>query len=198
MSGFDSDNFRKKPTGPARTLREFNVGDDDSFDVPDRLEDLSPAELEKAVKDARKDKIASMTKIGEQAKKRIEILANIGRLTKDIPVDGGIVFSIRTLKAKETREAALATFTATTQIEAGFEARKQQLARSIYQIDGKELAFVLGNDDLETRLSFIEEMEENLVDKLFNEFSALKDNAKKQFSISTEAEAKEVAEDLKK
>jgi len=161
--------------------------------------DMTLAEAEEAAREARKQKLANMNKIGDEAKKRIELLADIGRLTRDVII-GGYTFSLRTLKAKESKEAALATFsTSITQLEASYEARKQQLARSIHKIDGEPLEVILGSKSLDDLMRFIEDnLEDVVVEKLWSEYISLKEESRTKYGINTSKEAEEVAEDLKK
>jgi hypothetical protein len=198
MSKFESPNF-KKNFQSGQPLREFTVGPPEDFENQNQDPDMSQTDLENAVREARRQKLANANKIGDAAKKRIEILANIGRLTKDVNI-GGFSFSLRTLKSKETREAALATFsTAVTNLEASYEARRQQLARSIFKIDGEEIEAIIGGNTLEDKMKFIEdELEDVVVEKLWNEFVSLKEESKTKYGINTVKEAEEVSEDLKK
>ena len=196
MAEINSPNFRRTvPTQPQTQLREFNVGPPE--DYSQGRETFNQQELETNIREARKEKLASMDKITDFAKKRAEVLANIGRLSKDVVLDG-FTFSLRTLKAKETKEAALQAFKANTNLELSFESRRNQLARSLYKIDGHDIVHILGDDTIETKLSFLDELEESVILKLFDEFSALKTEANSKFGVNSEAEAKEVAEDLKK
>jgi len=185
-------------------LRQFTVGAPEPEQaIPSRLttaEKLSGSnEAEIARKAIQETKDNAPTRILGQAKNRIEILANIGRLTRDVTI-GGHTFSLRTLKAREVREASLLTFNPAFKLdmELMYEARCQQLARSMYKIDGQDIGLVLGDDSVEARLKFLDDQEESAVSRLFDEYTALKTDAQKQFGISTDAEAKEVSEDLKK
>lgn len=197
MAGFDSPNFKKNITTNQPPLREFTVGPPPDETPVNQQQDLS--EIESEIREARRQKLANTNKISDAAKKRIEILANIGRLTKDVDI-GGFSFSLRTLKSKETREAALATFSSsTTQLEASYAARIQQLARAIFKIDGEEIDAVLGSNNLEDRMKYLEDnLEDNVVEKLWNEFIALKEESNTKYGINTVKEAEEVSEDLKK
>lgn len=207
MSGFESSSFKKNvPSTGNKQLREFTVGaPEEHFEQESNFEsenfrqsNMSPEDMEMFAREARKAKANPNVRIGDAAKKRIELLADIGRLTKDVQI-GSYSFSLRTLKAKEAREAALATFTSVnTQLEASYEARKQQLARSIYKIDGHEVAFVLGNDTLDARFEFVESLEEVIANMLFDEFTLLKEESKKQYGLNTVKDVEEVSEDLKK
>lgn len=207
MPEFKSDNFTKSFQSQQKPMREFVVGEPE--DMQNGLEThnnqtqqpvmrpISPSELE-AARRAHMEQKSTPERIGEQAKKRIEILAGIGRLTKEVSI-GGTMFSLRTLKAKETKEAALATFSSVgTQLEASYEARLQQLARSIFKIDGNDVDAVLGTSDVADRITKLENLEEVVINKLWDDFVALKNDADKQYAINTDTQAKEVGEDLKK
>lgn len=198
----DQSSFKPKTGTKQSTLREFNVGaPEDNFEqypTHPPTQDMSIQEMEQRAHQLREEKFASLAKISESAKKRIELLANIGRLTKDILV-AGITFSLRTLKSKEMREASFATFTETnTQLEASYEARKQQLARSIYQIDHQDIDFVLGSKDLDARFVLLDSLEETVIGSLWDGFLALKEEAHTKFGLTSEKDTKEVVEDLKK
>ena len=221
MSGYDSPNFKKQAANPSvarRELKEFNVGfpegvqqnidqnqqliDAQRFSQPgydvSHTQQPAPRELQTAVREAKKEQIATANKISANAKQRIELLTDIGRLTKDVKI-GDFIFSIRTLKSKEMREAAIAVFSQNiTQLEAGYEARKQQLARSIYAVDGQAIELVLGTNDFEAKLFFVEELEEIVADRLWEELNSLKEDSKNKYGINSEKDAKEVSEDLKK
>jgi hypothetical protein len=202
MSGFESKNFNKSVSNPQKPLREFNVGMEETQTFPQQMPQqnipqvLTP-EIAAAAKEARREKINQEPRIADYGKKRIEILANIGRLTKDVEIEG-YKFSLRTLKAKETQDAAIDTFKSSTQLEASFENRKQLLARSLFQIDGNNIDFVIGSNSISDKISFLEELEECVINKLFDEFSALRTEAESKYNMKTTKEAEEAGEDLKK
>lgn len=202
MASFESSSFKKNVPNQ-KQFKEYNVGipeedtDLSQFDQAPQQQ-LSPEEIEDAIRAARKIKANPTATIGDTAKKRIEILADIGRLTKDVSI-GGHIFSLRTLKGKEMREANLAaTTTANTNLEISYELRRQRLARSIYKIDGHDIIYVLGSDDLNTKFNFIEDLEDAVAGKLFDAFSSLNKDAVNQYGINSEKDELEVSEDLKK
>jgi hypothetical protein len=202
MSGYDSSSFKKNVPTNQKQLKEFTVGPPEFDQHPNFgsvQQQMSQEELEAHIKEARRQKLADANKISNEAKKRLEILADIGRATKDVQI-GEFTFSLRTLKAKEAKEAALATFsTSVTQLEASFEARKQQLARSLFKIDGELIEMIIGSELLADKLAFIEDnLEDIIVEKLWSEFVSLKEEVKNKYSINTVKEAEEVSEDLKK
>jgi len=201
-----SSSFYKKTAEPQTKLREFNVGDPDEMPSipvtqPTYLQnsqgyELSPAERDELQK-LRQETIANKNKVGGHAKQRIELLANIGRLFKDVEIDG-IVFSLRTLKAKESREAMLSIFKCTNDADAAFEIRRQTLARAIFKIDGQDIESTLGGADFDLKLGLVDDMEETIITKLYNEFNELRHEVGVKYGIESETQAKEVAEDLKK
>jgi predicted nucleic acid-binding Zn ribbon protein len=199
MASFESGSFSKKVPGPGG-MREFNVGVDEAeFQPAPQQNQMSVAEMEAAVRQARAEKVSGNTKIGELARQRIALLTNIGRLTRKVEI-GGFSFSLRTLKNKEAKEATLATFNedVKTELQASFESRKHQLVRSIYEIDGQDIALVLGDNSIETRLAFIDELEDSVFSRLFDEYIKLRNEAKAKCSINSEKDVEEVAADLKK
>lgn len=209
MGSFESDNFKRNIQQPQKPLQQFSVMPPEmeaaqpitSSFAPPQMRELPQSEEEEMLRRARAAKAEELKspKITDPAKKRIELLAGIGRLTKDVKI-GEFTFSLRTLKEKESREAALSTFSvAITQLEASYEARKQQLARSIFKIDGEDLGAVIGSNKLEDKMAFIaDNLEDIVVEKLWDEFVALKEESRAKYGINTMKEAEEVSEDLKK
>lgn len=193
--------------GSGAPLREFNVSDpsiNQNAAMPDFPNahpssgqiSMSPEESAAYMK-YRQEKLNNKNQISAASKSRSEILANIGRLSKDVVLDG-VKFSIRTLKNKETQDATMAGLQFTTNIEIMYEARKQFLARSIYKIDDVDFDIVLGSHDLEKKMEEIDTWEEVLVAKLYDEFDSLREEVKTKYFPKTDAELKEVAEEIKK
>jgi hypothetical protein len=203
MPDFNSPAFRRQQAAPQKPpMREFNVGiEEDLPEAPQVPPQLSTVELEAQVKAARQEKaelLKSGPRITDHAKRRIELLAGIGRLTKDIKI-ADTVFTLRTLKSRETKEAMMDTLAnVKSDLEAGFEARKHQLVRALYKIDGADIDEVLGTSDPEAKLELIDDLEEVTVAKLWDELAALKEEAKTKYGITTAKVAEEVASDLKK
>ena len=157
---------------------------------------VSPAEAEAQIREARRQKVSGESRITPGAKQRIEYLANIGRLNRDVVVDGA-TFTIRTLKNKEMRDSFLAA-AAVEAYDQMFEARRQQLARAMVAIDGKDIGLILGDESIEAKLNLIDEMDQNLITHLYSQFSLLNKEGDEKFSIKTDVEMKEVVEDIKK
>ena len=201
--------YRKSEPQVRPTTRQFDVGEPDypptmdtaSFKIPETMQqapgqELTPAEREKFLRE-RKEALSNQSKIGDYAKKRLELLADIGRLTADVVVEG-ITFSLRTLKAKEARDATMSIFNCSNDADAAYEIRRQTLARAVHQIDGLSVEEILGTTDFEAKLELIDDMEDTIIIKLYNEFNALRNEVQVKYGVQTAQEVKEVVNDLKK
>jgi hypothetical protein len=187
-------------------MKTFDVPNDELVDVPEERQvhqpevvnpSVSSSELAEKVRKAHQDKRESLDKINPMAKKRIEILTNLGRITKDVEIDG-VIFSIKTLKAAEMKEATCAsTKKATTLAEQAFESRAEQIARSVYAIDHQDIFMVLGVETYDEVCILLQDMDEQIFTKLYDEYTKLTDVVKKKYN-SIEEETKGVIEDIKK
>lgn len=220
MGNFDSPlgkkNFSSQP------LREFDVPDgEDNMpihkgaqimdgnairDLQNRLnssseerfiKESSPSEVEREIMVARESRRNGMEKISEGAKRRIEMLIGITRNTRDVDIEGN-VFTLQTLKSKEMRQALMSVAQYDGTIEGPFEMRKQYLARSITHVAGVDINSFLASDKLETKLSFIDELDEPLLNHLYSEYLELTKIAREKYSVKSDEDVKEVLEDLKK
>lgn len=200
MPSFESGPFSKTIQASSQPpMRNFVIGapeDDASQPIPQQQPSVQ--EMQQIAQETRQARKESESKITPTGKKRIELLAGIGRLTKDVKL-GEHTFTLRTLKSKEVAEATQATFSqVNTQLEAFYASRREQLARSIYLIDGQDIALVIGDGSIESILSMIDSFEDVVVDKLYDEFSALKKESKTLYGLNTSKDAQEVSADLKK
>src|SRR5260221_8128560 len=87
------------------------------------------------------------------AKNRLDILLGIARSARDVEVDG-IVFSIRSLKAKEIQEITekLLEANTTNEVINRLETRKHMIARSLYAIDNQDIDLVIGATSIDDRV----------------------------------------------
>ena len=162
--------------------------------TPDFQQDL---EAENSIRQAKEARRSGRERLSEGARKRIEMLIGMTRLTKEVEIDGQI-YGLQTLKSAELREAMKATTPYDGTVEFIFETRKQLLARSITHVAGVELSSFLGSDELKDKLDFIEEIDHALLSRLYSEYSNLAKDSQNKYAIKTEMDAKEVGEDLKK
>jgi hypothetical protein len=156
-----------------------------------------PAELEREFREARKAKISGKEKLNEGAKRRLEMLLNMTRTTHDVNIDGN-VFVLQTLPGKSMREAIMAASEFDGTVQSPFEVRRQFLARSLVEIAGVNFSQFVGSDDLEMKLSFIDELHEPLLNRLYDEYLKMAEVARNKYSIRNEMEAREIIDDLKK
>lgn len=176
-------------------IQQFQSRLDEEMGEDARIQEL--AEKERAFRDARAAKKNNKERLNDGAKRRIEMLVGMSRLSRSVNLDGN-EFVLQTLRAKEMREVFTATAKFDGTVESPYEMRKQLVARSLSNIAGYDIEQFLGSDTIETRLSFIDELPEALLDRIFNEYQLLVKESVNKYSIKDEADAKEVLEDLKK
>ncbi len=131
------------------------------------------------------------------AKKRIDYLIGLTRMTKDVDV-GDSQFSLRTLKSKELKAATLEAAKYSDTLEFPFQFRRHLLSYSLFLIDGNDVAVYLGDSSQEAVLEFLDELDESLVNALYAHYVELSVESSKKYAIKTQNDVKEVVEDLKK
>ena len=179
-------------------LKQFEIEDASSPSYHDHdSEGLRIAQMEQKITEARRAKASGKERLTEQAKRRIEMLCNISRMTKDVTIDGN-VYSLRTLKSKELQEVINASAKYDGNINITFETRKQFLVRGLYKVAGTDISDFLNDDSVEAKLEFLDYLEESVVARLYSEFQKLTVESEEKYGIKTEKDAKEVYEDLKK
>lgn len=159
--------------------------------------DEDAAEIERQIRQARKEKISGKSRLDDGAKRRIEMLLGMTRSYRHIEVSE-VTFDLQTLKSKEMRESLMVAAEYDGTIQGPFELRRQLLARSISKISDIDFASFIGTTDIEGKLQFIDAMYEPLISRVYEEYLILAREARDKYSIKTAQEAKEVLEDLKK
>ena len=156
-----------------------------------------PAQLEREFHEARRAKVTGKEKISGGAKRRLEMLLGMTKTTHTVDI-GGNTFSMQTIPAKFMREALVAISEFDGTVQAPFEARRQFLARSLVHVAGVEFSQFIGSDAVEDKLVFLDELDEPLLNRLYSEYLSMTEQAKEKYAVRSEADAKEVLEDLKK
>lgn len=176
------------------TLREFNAR---MNPVPTPMASREVSEMEREIQEARKARRLGLERPTDGAKKRIEMLLGMTRISKSVVIDGN-QYILQTLKSRELRDAitAAAEFNGTVQF--AFETRKQLLGRSLVQVAGVPIETFLNSNELEPRLELIEDMDHSLAMRLYNEYVILAQESESKYALKTDTDLKEVAEDLKK
>lgn len=159
-------------------------------------QDIDP-EAEAEIRRAREEKRSGREKMSDGAKKRIEILIGMTRLTRTFELDGN-VYVLQTLKSKELREAYMAAAEFDGTVQSPFEIRKQLLARSLVQIAGYDTSQFISSNTLEAKLEFIDDQDHAFLSRVNNEYILLIKEADEKYSIKNPEDVKEVLEDLKK
>lgn len=196
----DSSNFSKpKPPHSIQQNPNFRtfptVGGEDFEDhQPDFSAPLS-SEQEQAIKKARQEKLNPT--ISQPAKIRLEYLADIGRITKEVKI-GPSTFTLRTLKSKEQRQVFLTLVDVNNKVDEAYNLKLHSLAHSLLKIDGQDLEMVLPIRTFQDRISFLENLEESTIDQLFTAYQELKTSSDQQFALKTEQDVKEVSDALGK
>ncbi len=157
--------------------------------------DLSQAEME--IQQARQARRHGKERLNDGAKRRIEMLIGMTRGTHSVEIDGQN-YSFHTLKGNEMRQAYFATAEYDGTIQFSFELRRQLLARSLTEVVGVEIEQFIGSTDLEAKLNLIDEMDDALLNRLYDEYLVMVKNTKEKYAVKTEAQVQEVVEDLKK
>lgn len=175
-------------------IRKFN---EEMNPQPQRSQANQISDVEMNMMAAKKAQREGKQRLSDGARRRIEMLIGMVRLSREIDIDGN-VFKLQTLKSKELRDALVATAEFDGTIQMVFETRKQLLARSLVMVAGVDIAQFLNSDDMQDRLDFIEEMDHSLLLRLYAEYISLAKEAQDKYALKTPEEVKEVLEDLKK
>ena len=192
---------------PPNRNRSYNAPPDmDSIrDFQNRMqseqEQQDPAEFEREIKEARaarEAKKAGKERLNDGARRRIEMLIGMTRTTREVDLLEGNVFVLQTLRSKEMREAIMAAAEYDGTVQSPFEIRRQLLARSLVQVAGVEVAQFVGSNTLEARQTLVDDLPEELLNRLFDEYQKMVDEARDKFALKSAVDAQEVVEDLKK
>lgn len=154
-------------------------------------------DVEKSILAAKKAKREGKERLSEGAKRRIEMLVGMIRLTRDIDINGQM-YKLQTLTSQELRDAIVASAEYDGSVQFIFETRKQLLARSLTIVSGVEIDQFLNSRDLDDKLYFVELLDHALLTRLYSEYVSLSKEAQDRYSPKTEEQAKEVVADLKK
>lgn len=161
------------------------------------MTDQEVLNYEHQIKEAKQAKNSGRERLSVGARQRIEMLCNISRMHKDVDIDN-TKFVLQTLKGKEQREVWVAAAELQNTVQFPFELRKQTLARSLTQVADTDIDLFLNSSTIESKLEFVDELDEEVLNKLYSEFNKLVDETKSKYSIKSDKDAAAVVEDLKK
>lgn len=191
-----------EPVVRRRQIPQVNTDQIRDFQAKMQREDMpvyeqDPAEVERQIRQSREDRRSGRERLDAGAKRRIEMLVGMTRITRSVELEGNI-FTLKSLRSKEMREALMYASEYDNTIQSPFEIRKQLLARSIIQVAGLEIEQFLGSNDIEAKYDFIDLMDESLMNRLYNEYLALVREASAKYAVKNENDVKEIVNDLKK
>jgi hypothetical protein len=186
----ESENYSPRHSMNESSIREMQMR-------MNHEDDREPSEIEREIKAAKEARRTGKERLSDGAKRRIEILLGMTRSIHKVDIDGNI-FIFQSLKAKEMREAIIAAAEYDGTVQSPFEIRKQFLARSITSIADVDFEQFIGSNTLEAKLLFIEELDDALSNRLYDEYIKMAKDARDKFSIKSDVDGKEVVEDLKK
>lgn len=203
----EGDNFQSQldsnePVVRKRAASQINFDQIREFQAKMQREEMpiyerDPSDIEREIRQAKEDRRVGRERLSDGAKRRIEMLIGMTRSHREVDIDGN-VFVLQSLKSKEMRDALMAASEFDGTVQSPFEIRKQLLARSISHIAGVEISAFLGSYDLDVRFTFIDELDESLLNRLYDEYLILSKEAREKFAIKTQEDAQEVMSDLKK
>ena len=132
--------------------------------------------------------------ISEGKKSKLELLLGLKKSKKSINIDGHTIV-LQNLSSGDMKSAYKKIAQNDKVVDQMFDTRHIFLCYSLYSFDGETIADLLGDDDdLETRLSLIENMSEDVVKELYEFYN-------KSFEgdhPKTDEQFKEVTADIKK
>jgi hypothetical protein len=214
MAGYDSPIGKKQYRG--QPFKEVVIPDESStppqqnqqLEGMDAIRELNtrlngqqttslPEDVERQFREAREAKRFGKERLTEGARRRIEMLVGMTRVTRQFNIDGND-YVLQTLRSGELRDAVIAASAFDGTVQSPFEIRKQLLARSLVQIAGMDAAQFFGSNEIEDKLEAIELFDHYLLGRLYDEYLKMVKEAQDKYAVKTPEEAKEVMEDLKK
>lgn len=175
------------------SIRDFNA----RMNPSELAQQREISEAEKQMQEAKRAKRLGLERLSDGAKRRVEMLLGMTRLTKSIEIDDN-QYILQTLRSKEVREAITSSAEFNGTVQFAYETRKQFLGRSLIQVAGVDIEQFLNSNELEARLDFVEEMDHSLALRLYNEYVLLAKESEQKYAIKTVEDAKDVVDDLKK
>ena len=188
----DAPNYPQQPQRYNPVINESSIRDFQS-----RVEQTSNFEEEREIMAAREARRTGREKLSEGAKKRIHLLLGMTQTTKEVNIENNS-FVLRSLKSKEMRESLIAAAEYDGTVQAPYEIRRQILSRSLTYIAGVEVEQFIGSNTLDAKLLFLDELDESLLARLYDEYVTLAKEVKEKYNIKNDQDVKEVVDDIKK
>lgn len=195
---FDVENAIRQPGMKKLNMDEIHAFQSRLNAAPDvQHVEKSEADIERQIREARELKRLGKERLSEGAKKRLESLLGMTRHQRETVVNQ-ISFVLQTLTGAQTRETIMNTSKYDGTVESPFEMRVQILARSLVSIGGVDFEQFVGSNSLNIKVTFIEGLDDFLLNKLYDEYLIMTKEAKQKYSVNNAQEAQEVINDIKK
>lgn len=206
MANFESPIGNKKISG--RPMRNLEVPNED-YDQQENYVDESSlrrfqsqidrfdSQAEREIYEAKEAKRTGKQKISEGAKKRIEILLGMTQTTREVTIENNL-FILKSLKSKDMRESLMVAAEYDGTVQGPYELRRQILARSLTHVAGIEFEQFIASNSLEDKLLFLDELDESLLSRLYDEYVLLGKEIKEKYSVKDDKDVEEVFDNLKK
>jgi len=202
-----SPNSKLSPLEQARIAMSYvNGGPGKSAPVQHQHQEFIDEDDDDAYKLEEQIRLAKLARQGKdrlspERVKRAEFLAGFGSLTRDVDIDN-VKFTLRTLKSKEFKHlfkfARELTNGTISEIEMNIAIRNETLLFAIQSVNDEPFEDVLGASSLEELRDKIEDIQEEILGRLFVEYQKLSDESKEKYALKSDEDVKEVLEDLKK
>jgi len=150
-------------------------------------------EIERMHQEAR----SAIDRVAPEAKRRIEIITGLGRISDDLDIDG-TKFTFQSIKTNERRDVYKSLFSGEdeTKLSLSYKNRVQILARALTHIDDQPVDLVLG--DIETRLYVFGELDDHITDYMYQWYRKnIEEVGEGKYSLTPE-DVQELGEQLKK
>lgn len=138
-------------------------------------------------------------RVSPEAKRRIEILSGLGRISDDVDVDG-TRFTFQSIKTNERMAMYKALFSGEdeTKLSLSYKNKVQILARALTHIDGQPADLMLGSENIDAKVYLFGQLDDHVTDYLYKWYRKnIEEVGEGRFSL-TSGEAKEIGEELKK
>ena len=166
-----------------------------TYTVPDyteEFEELPPQEVIRSRQQMQEQK----TRAPRESVQRFEVLVGISRLTDKIEING-VNFGLRSLKTKEQRHVYKAALENPVPMDQVYILKTYTLAHSLYLIDDQPVEF-LGRQTFEEKLEIIEELDDLVVDELYEKYNSMLQAHKEALNKDIGETAEEVVANIKK
>lgn len=182
---------RRRPNPDVET-RQFSVNSSEP-----EMDDENIQDLERRLMNARQEKKDREQRAPASAIQRLEILTGIGRLVRDVEIEG-VNFSLKSLKSKEIRIVMEQAALAKTNVGEALTIRDYTLAFAIYKIDDRPFEQYIGSNEYEDKVETVENLDASVTKTLWKEYSAMINEHQEALKQDLGKNSEEILDNVKK